>query len=123
MKKWIHNQMSRLWAAAVATSLVLAGVPAMAADSDLDTAIDDGFGKLVKYGRWSAALALAVVFVMAWAERGQNPDNPHEAARSTRKMFWAGAGFVAVIGYRLVLEGLVQWFNLNPNSIPAFLWQ
>lgn len=77
----------------------------------------------MKYGRWTAALALAVVFVLAWAERGQNPDNPHENARSTKRMFWSGVGFVAVIGYKLVLEGFVQWFNLDPTSIPTFLWQ
>lgn len=123
MNKWIRKQMSRLQAAILATSLVLVGAPAYAAESDLDTAINHGFGKLVKYGRWTAALALAVVFVLAWAERGQNPDNPHENARATRRMFWSGVGFVAVIGYKLVLEGFVQWFNLDPTSIPAFLWQ
>lgn len=123
MINWTQNQLRRLWAVALTTGLVLAGAPALAADGALDSAINDGFGKLVKYGRWGAALALAVVFVLAWAERGQNPDNPHESARSTRRMFWSGAGFVAVIGYKLVLEGFVQWFNLDPSSIPSFLWQ
>jgi hypothetical protein len=121
--KWTRKQMSRLWASALTASLALAGSPALAADGDLDTAINDGFGKLVKYGRWGAALALVVVFVLAFAERGQNPDNPHESSRATRRMFWSGVGFVAVIGYKLVLQGFVQWFNLDPTSIPAFLWQ
>jgi len=110
-------------AAAATTAMMMAGNPALAAEGPLDTAINEGFGKLVKYGRWGAALALAVVFVLAWAERGQNPDNPHDSARATRRMFWAGAGFVVVIGYKLALEGLVTWFNLDVSSIPTFLWQ
>lgn len=104
------------------TGLLL--TPAIAlADPTLDEAIETGFGKLVKYGRWGAALLLAVVFCLAWAERGQNPDNPHEVNKGTKKMIWSGAGFVAVIGYRMILSGLVSWFGLDPNSIPTFLWQ
>lgn len=93
------------------------------AAGELDTAIETGFGKIVKYGRWSAALMLAIVFCIAWAERSQNPDNPHEVNKGTRKMIWSGAGFIAVIGYKLVLTGLVQWFGVDPASIPSFLWQ
>lgn len=115
------------WARLVQTLLVfstaLLGVTGTAQANALDTAIDSGFGKLVKYGRWTAALVLAVVFCLAWAERGQNPDNPHEVNKSTRKMMWSGAGFVAVIGYKLILTGLVNWFGIDPTTIPAFLWQ
>lgn len=108
---------------ATSTALLTAQGTGFAADGELDTAIYEGFGKLVKYGRWTAALVLAVVFCIAWAQRGQNSDNPHEVNQGTRKMIWAGAGFVAVIGYKLVLSGLVAWFNVDPTSIPAFLWQ
>ncbi|HYF81257.1 MAG TPA: hypothetical protein VD973_29425 [Symbiobacteriaceae bacterium] len=111
------------FALTISTTLLLAHGTSLAADGELDTAIASGFGKLVKYGRWGAALILAVVFCLAWAERGQNSDNPHEVNRGTKKMVWAGAGFVAVIGYKLILSGLVAWFNVNPDSIPAFLWQ
>jgi hypothetical protein len=38
-------------------------------------------------------------------------------------MIWSGAGFVAVIGYKLVLTGIVNWFGVDPTTIPAFLWQ
>ena len=107
----------------VSTALLLAQGPALAADGELDSAIYAGFGKLVKYGRWTAALVLAIVFCLAWAERGQNSDNPHEVNRGTKKMVWAGAGFVAVIGYKLILSGLVAWFNVDPSTIPTFLWQ
>ncbi|HEY3365999.1 MAG TPA: hypothetical protein VGK74_13160 [Symbiobacteriaceae bacterium] len=94
-----------------------------AEDSELDTAIYAGFGKLIKYGRWTAALMLAIVFCLAWAERGQNPDNPHDVNRANKKMIWTGAGFIAVIGYKLILMGLVRWFNVDPATIPQFLWQ
>ena len=107
----------------VATALTMVHGTALAADGDLDTAIASGFGKLVKYGRWGAALILAVIFCLAWAEKGQNSDNPHEVNRGNKKMMWAGAGFVAVIGYRLILSGLVAWFNVDPTTIPSFLWQ
>ena|GEM_PF-3665522 len=107
----------------MAAWMSLGTTTALAADGELDSAIDAGFGKLVKYGRWTAALALAVVFVLAWAERGQNPDNPHEATRTSRRMLWAGIGFVVVIGYKLVLTGIVRWFNIDPSAIPSFLWQ
>ncbi|HWI51280.1 MAG TPA: hypothetical protein VNT01_03985 [Symbiobacteriaceae bacterium] len=105
------------------TALLLAHGTGLADDGPLDTAIASGFGKLVKYGRWGAALILAIIFCLAWAERGQNSDNPHEVNRGTKKMAWAGAGFVAVIGYKLILSGLVTWFNVDPNTIPQFLWQ
>ncbi|MFZ5823884.1 MAG: hypothetical protein ACOY94_06090 [Bacillota bacterium] len=98
-------------------------LPSTAMAAELDAAIESGFGKLVKYGRWAAALLLAIVFCLAWAERGQNPDNPHEVNKGTKKMIWSGAGFVAVIGYKMILSGLVSWFGLNPDSIPTFLWQ
>jgi hypothetical protein len=110
--------------ALVASSALLIGEgTSFAADGDLDTAINSGFGKLVKYGRWTAALVLAVIFCLAWAEKGQNSDNPHEVNRSAKKMLWSGVGFVAVIGYMLVLSGLVAWVNVDPGVIPAFLWQ
>lgn len=121
-----------LWVRLVRFCLVLSGLllgvstSALAAADvapDLDTAITQGFGKLVKYGRWTAALVLGIVFVLAWAERSQNPDNPHEVNKATRKMIWTGAGFVAVIGYKLVLTGITQWFGIDPAMIPAFLWQ
>lgn len=123
MKKTVQRKLMALWSTFLALSIALCASPAWAAVNDLDTAIDAGFGKLVKYGRWTAALILAVVFVLAWAERGQNPDNPHEANRASRKMLWAGVGFVVVIGYKLVLTGLVTWFGLDPSTIPGFLWQ
>lgn len=103
--------------------LTLSAGIAHADDSDLDVAINSGFGKLVKYGRWAAALALAVFFVLGAAERGQNQDNPHEQQRATKKMIWTGAGFLLVIGYKLILSGLVAWFNIDPAAIPSFLWQ
>lgn len=123
MKKAFRRKLAALWAWMVASGIMLSASLASAADSDLDTAIDAGFGKVVKYGRWTAAMVLAVVFVLAWAERGQNPDNPHEANRAGRRMMWAGAGFLVVIGYKLVLTGLVNWFNIDPAAIPDFLWQ
>lgn len=107
----------------MAATLLLMPTTALAADPTLDTAIETGFGKLVKYGRWGAALLLAVVFCLAWAERGQNPDNPHEVNKGTKKMIWGGIGFVAVIGYKLILTGLVTWFGVDPTAIPSFLWQ
>lgn len=125
MIKMVKRFGSRLLSLALALSaaLLLAPATGFAAEGDLDGAIESGFGKIVKYGRWSAALLLAIVFCLAWAERSQNPDNPHEVNKGTRRMIWSGAGFVAVIGYKLVLTGLVQWFNVDPNSIPSFLWQ
>jgi len=105
------------------TMLLGAATPAFAEELDLDAAITQGFGKLVKYGRWTAALALAIVFCLNWAERGQNQDNPHEVNRATKKMIWTGIGFVAVIGYKLILTGLVKWFGADPAAIPQFLWQ
>jgi len=108
---------------ALTLALTLSATAAQAADGDLDDAITSGFGKLVKYGRWGAAMILAIVFVLGWAEKGQNSENPHEATRAGRRMMWSGAGFVIVIGYKLVLTGLVQWFNLDPGTIPSFLWQ
>jgi hypothetical protein len=108
----------------VATSALLLGESvSYAADGELDTAIGSGFGKLVKYGRWTAALILAVIFCLAWAEKGQNSDNPHQVSQSAKKMLWSGVGFVMVIGYKLVLSGLVTWFNVDPSVIPPFLWQ
>lgn len=104
-------------------TLALMTAPALAADPTLDSAIETGFGKLIKYGRWGAALLLALVFCMAWAERGQNPDNPHEVNKGTKKMIWSGAGFVAVIGYKIALTGIVSWFGLDTATIPSFLWQ
>ncbi len=38
-------------------------------------------------------------------------------------MIWSGAGFVAVIGYKMILSSLVTWFNIDPTAIPTFLWQ
>jgi len=105
------------------TALLMAHGTGFAADGDLDAAINEGFGKLIKYGRWGATLILAIVFCLAWAERGQNSDNPHEVNKGTKKMIWAGAGFIAVIGYRMILTGIVAWFNIDPNTIPSFLWQ
>jgi len=105
------------------TTLLMNNGAASAADGELDTAITEGFGKLVKYGRWTAALILAIIFCLAWAQRVQNSDNPHEVNAGTKKMIWSGAGFIAVIGYKLVLSGLVAWFNVDPSSIPTFLWQ
>lgn len=119
LRKWTAVS----WTALTTAAVMLAASPALAADNDLDTAISDGFGKLVKYGRWTAALVLAVVFVLAWAEKGQNSENPHEAGRATRRMVWSGIGFVVVIGYQLVLTGIVRWFNMDPAAIPSFLWQ
>lgn len=121
------RSLSRLWTRTLQIALLAStaalGMHGSAAAADLDTAIENGFGKLVKYGRWSAALVLAIVFCLAWMERGQNSDNPHEVNKGTKKMIWSGAGFVAVIGYKLILTGLVNWFNIDPNAIPAFLWQ
>lgn len=91
--------------------------------AELDAAIESGLGKIVKYGRWVAAGILAIAFCLAWADRAQNSDNPHEVNRGTRKMIWSGVAFVAVIGYKLILTGLVEWFNLPASTIPAFLWQ
>jgi hypothetical protein len=121
----VRKTTHRLLAVALvgSTALLLGQSTSFAADTDLDTAITSGFGKLVKYGRWTAALALAIVFCIAWAERGQNSENPHEVNRGTKKMLWSGAGFVAVIGYKLVLTGLVIWFGVDPAAIPTFLWQ
>ena len=123
MKKVIHRKLMAVWATLATLALTLAASPAYADESDLDAAISAGFGKLVKYGRWTATLALAVVFCLAWAERGQNSDNPHEQNRASRKMLWSGIGFVAVIGYKLVLTGFVRWFNIDAAAIPSFLWQ
>lgn len=121
MTKMVHRLLTV--GLSVFTALLLASGTGYAAEGDLDSAISSGFGKLVKYGRWSAALVLAIIFCLAWAERGQNSDNPHEVNRGTKKMIWAGAGFVAVIGYKLILSGLVTWFGVDPGSIPDFLWQ
>jgi hypothetical protein len=123
MKEQVRKKLVALWGAILAGGVMLSGTPVSAADADLDTAISAGFGKLVKYGRWTAALILAVVFVLAWAEKGQNSENPHEANRAGRRMLWSGVGFVVVIGYQLVLTGIVKWFNMDPNAIPSFLWQ
>lgn len=119
---------ARVFRVCLSVSGVLLGASGTAlaaaqAAPDLDTAITQGFGKLVKYGRWTAALVLGIVFLLAWAERTQNPDNPHEVNRATRKMIWTALGFVAVIGYKLVLVGITQWFGVDPTSIPTFLWQ
>jgi hypothetical protein len=121
----VKKVMARVWSAGLTASTValMASGSARADDSDLDASIAAGFGKLVKYGRWSAALVLGIVFCLAWAERGQNPDNPHEVNKGTKKMIWSGAGFIAVIGYKLVLTGIVKWFNVDPAAIPSFLWQ
>lgn len=123
MKKVFQRKLAGVWVALTTLAVGMAASPAYAGDSDLDTAINDGFGKLVKYGRWTAALVLAVVFCLAAAERSQNQDNPHEVTRATRKMLWTAIGFVAVIGYKLVLSGLVRWFNIDSGAIPTFLWQ
>ena len=111
------------WTLLASGALLAAPAAGHAATGELDSAIEEGFGKLVKYGRWSAALVLAIVFCLAWAERGGNSDNPHEVQRGTKRMIWSGAGFVAVIGYKLVLTGIVNWFGVDPTTIPAFLWQ
>lgn len=123
MTKSLRRRLAIGFSTFVTVCLTLASATVRADDGDLDAAISAGFGKLVKYGRWTAALILGVMFVWAWAEKGQSPDNPHEANRAIRRMVWTGIGFVAVIGYKLVLTGLVTWFNLNPATIPSFLWQ
>lgn len=119
----ISTRSRNLWVALATLMITLSAAPASAAGGELDTAINDGFGKLVKYGRWTAALALVVMFCLSAAERGQNQDNPHEQQRATKKMIWTGAGFVAVIGYKLILTGIVTWFNIDRTAIPDFLWQ
>lgn len=111
-----------LWVTLTTLTITAIASPAFAA-GELDDAIEGGFGKLVKYGRWTAALVLAVLFCLAAAERGQNSDNPHEQQRGTKKMIWTGAGFVAVIGYKLILTGIVTWFGIDAAAIPGFLWQ
>jgi hypothetical protein len=123
MKEQLRRKLAVLWGSVLAAGIMLTAAPVLADDGDLDSAISAGFGKLVKYGRWTAALVLAVVFVLAWAEKGQNSENPHEAVRAGRRMLWSGIGFVVVIGYQMVLTGLVKWFNLDPGAIPSFLWQ
>jgi hypothetical protein len=106
---------------AILTSQTLLASPAHA--DDLDTAIESGFGKLVKYGRWLAALVAAVFFVLGIAQRAQNSDNPHEQGKGTRQAIIASIAFVAIIGYKLVLTGLVKWFGISETDIPSFLWQ
>ena len=122
LSTWTRRHINALSVAMVSLSLMLMSSPALAA-GELDDAIEGGFGKLVKYGRWTAALALAVFFVLAWAKRAQNGENPHEQQSATRQMIWTGVGFVAVIGYQLILTGLVEWFGIDRNAIPTFLWQ
>lgn len=123
MTNQVRRKLAILWSSVLLAGVMLAASPARAEDGDLDAAISAGFGKLVKYGRWTAALILAVVFVLAWAEKGQSSENPHETVRAGRRMLWSGIGFVVVIGYQLVLTGIVRWFNMDPSTIPAFLWQ
>jgi hypothetical protein len=123
LKEMAKQFWSRMLQFSLMVSAMLLAPATGQAAGELDTAIENGFGKMVKYGRWGAALVLAVIFCMAWAEKGGNADNPHEVQRGNKRMMWAGAGFVAVIGYKLVLTGLVEWFGVDPSSIPAFLWQ
>lgn len=119
---WIRSRATVMYLATAALSLNLMASPASAA-GDLDSSIESGFGKLVKYGRWTAALILGIAFVLAWAQRGQNADNPHEQSKGSKQMIWTGIGFVAVIGYQMALQGLVKWFGIDPSAIPSFLWQ
>lgn len=123
MTGWVGRKWAQLvWATLAVNGLAL-GLAGTALAADLDTSIEQGFGKLVKYGRWTAALVLVAVFLLSWAERSQNSDNPHEVTKATKKMILTGVGFVVVIGYKLVLTGLVNWFGIDPASIPSFLWQ
>lgn len=124
MRVWLNRVGVRVlgFFLVLSSALLLTEVTGFA-EPTLDSAINNGFGKLVKYGRWTAALVLAVLFCLSWAQRSQNAENPHEVHKSTKSMIWTGAGFVAVIGYKLILTGLVSWFDIDPNAIPAFLWQ
>lgn len=119
---WMRMRAAALAATALTLGLTVMASPALAA-GDLDSSIESGFGKLVKYGRWTAALLLGIAFVLAWAQRGQNADNPHDQSKSTKQMIWSGIGFVAVIGYKIALTGMVTWFGIDSTSIPSFLWQ
>jgi hypothetical protein len=122
VKNWMRARATGLATTALALGLTLMASPVLAA-GDLDSSIESGFGKLVKYGRWTAALLLGIAFVLAWAQRAQNADNPHDQSKSTKQMIWSGIGFVAVIGYKIALTGMVTWFGIDSTSIPSFLWQ
>lgn len=123
MMMWMRRKSGQLVWSILAINALLLGVSGTAMAADLDTSIEQGFGKLIRYGRWTAALILVAMFLLAWAERSQNSDNPHEVTKGTKKMILTGVGFVVVIGYQLVLSGLVNWFEIDPSSIPTFLWQ
>jgi divalent metal cation (Fe/Co/Zn/Cd) transporter len=68
----------------------------------------------------NVALALTVIgFLLALAKLGTS-EFPSERSRAQSLAAYMAVLFVLVAGDRIIVNGVADWFNISPASLPPF---